>query len=224
MGRFFCQIKEGFMNYLFTFLEGIASFISPCILPLLPVYISYFAGKDEKKVSKAVINSIGFVIGFSVVFILLGVFASTFGNFISNKIQYLKIIFGIIIILLGLNYMEIINIKILNYSSGINRKYDNLNLIKSILFGIIFSVSYTPCVGTFLSSSLLLITSENSFMQGIILMSLFSLGLGLPFIISAFLIEKMKNVFDIIKNNYKIIKIFSGVLLIFMGVYMIFFV
>ena len=120
--------------------------------------------------------------------------------------------------------MEIINIKILNYSSGINRKYDNLNLIKSILFGIIFSVSYTPCVGTFLSSSLLLITSENSFMQGIILMSLFSLGLGLPFIISAFLIEKMKNVFDIIKNNYKIIKIFSGVLLIFMGVYMIFFV
>ncbi len=212
------------MNYLFTFLEGIASFISPCILPLLPVYISYFAGKDEKKVSKAVINSIGFVIGFSVVFILLGVFASTFGNFISNKIQYLKIIFGIIIILLGLNYMEIINIKILNYSSGINRKYDNLNLIKSILFGIIFSVSYTPCVGTFLSSSLLLITSENSFMQGIILMSLFSLGLGLPFIISAFLIEKMKNVFDIIKNNYKIIKIFSGVLLIFMGVYMIFFV
>lgn len=212
------------MNYLFTFLEGIASFISPCILPLLPVYISYFAGKDEKKVSKAVINSIGFVIGFSVVFILLGVFASTFGSFISNKIQYLKIIFGIIIILLGLNYMEIINIKILNYSSGINRKYDNLNLIKSILFGIIFSVSYTPCVGTFLSSSLLLITSENSFMQGIILMSLFSLGLGLPFIISAFLIEKMKNVFDIIKNNYKIIKIFSGVLLIFMGVYMIFFV
>ena len=212
------------MNYLFTFLEGIASFISPCILPLLPVYISYFAGKDEKKVSKAVINSIGFVIGFSVVFILLGVFASTFGNFISNKIQYLKIIFGIIIILLGLNYMEIINIKILNYSSGINRKYDNLNLIKSILFGIIFSVSYTPCVGTFLSSSLLLITSENSFMQWIILMSLFSLGLGLPFIISAFLIEKMKNVFDIIKNNYKIIKIFSGVLLIFMGVYMIFFV
>lgn len=212
------------MNYLFTFLEGIASFISPCILPLLPVYISYFAGKNEKKVSKAVINSIGFVIGFSVVFILLGVFASTFGNFISNKIQYLKIIFGIIIILLGLNYMEIINIKILNYSSGINRKYDNLNLIKSILFGIIFSVSYTPCVGTFLSSSLLLITSENSFMQGIILMSLFSLGLGLPFIISAFLIEKMKNVFDIIKNNYKIIKIFSGVLLIFMGVYMIFFV
>ena len=211
------------MNYLFTFLEGFASFISPCILPLLPVYISYFAGRDEKKVSKAVINSIGFVIGFSIVFIFLGIFASTFGSFISSKIQGLKIIFGIIIILLGLNYMEIINIRFLNNSVGVNRKEDNLNFIKSILFGIIFSVSYTPCVGTFLSSSLLLIASGNSIIQGIILMLLFSLGLGLPFIISCFLIQKLKNVFDIIKRNYNIIKIVSGLVLVIMGLYIIVF-
>ena len=96
------------MEYIFTFLEGIASFISPCILPMLPIYISYFVGKEEKKTSKAVINSIGFVLGFTIVFLILSIFASQLGTLVSQYIKYIKIIFGIIIILLGLSYMEII--------------------------------------------------------------------------------------------------------------------
>lgn len=88
------------MDYIFTFIEGIASFISPCVLPMLPIYISYFIGEDNKKVSKAVINSIGFVLGFTTIFIILSVFASNFGGIISSNIKYVKIVFGIIIILL----------------------------------------------------------------------------------------------------------------------------
>ena len=88
------------MDYIFTFIEGIASFISPCVLPMLPIYISYFIGEDNKKVPKAVMNSIGFVLGFTTIFIILSVFASKFGGIISSNIKYVKIVFGIIIILL----------------------------------------------------------------------------------------------------------------------------
>ena len=100
------------MDYIFTFLEGIASFISPCLLPMLPIYISYFIGEDDKKTTKAVLNSIGFVLGFTIVFLVLSIFASQLGRFVSRYINYIKIVFGIIIILLGLNYMEIFKIKI----------------------------------------------------------------------------------------------------------------
>ena len=210
------------MNYIFTFLEGFASFISPCILPLLPVYISYFAGKNERKLAKSIINSIGFVLGFSIVFVLLGVFASTLGNYLSRKFQYTQIIFGLLIILIGLNYLEIINISFLNKSIGIKNKNENIGFIKSFIFGILFSVSYTPCVGMFLSSALLLVASGKNYIQGILLMIFFSLGLGLPFIISTILIEKLKNIFKIIKNNYKRVKLISGLILIIMGIYLIY--
>ena len=91
------------MEYIFTFLEGIASFISPCLLPMLPIYLSYFMGKEEKNLKKAIKNAIGFVIGFTIVFLILSIFASQLGSFISQSISYIKIIFAILIILLGLN-------------------------------------------------------------------------------------------------------------------------
>ena len=211
------------MDYLFTFIEGIASFISPCVLPMLPIYISYFIGEDNKKVSKAVINSIGFVLGFTIVFIVLSILASRFGGIISNNIKYVKILFGIIIILLGLNYMEILKIKFLNKTKGINNKVKDLNFFKSMIFGMLFSISWTPCIGTFLASALLLIAKNQDMVKGILLMLVYSIGLGIPFIISAVLLEKLKEVFDFIKKHYDIIKKISGVILIIIGIYMIFF-
>ena len=211
------------MDYVFTFLEGIASFISPCILPMLPIYISYFLGEDNKKTSKAVINSIGFVLGFTIVFLILSIFASKFGGIISGNIKYFKILFGIIIILLGLNYMELIKIKFLNKIKSANKKSRDLNFIKSIIFGMLFSISWTPCIGTFLSSALLLIAKNQDMVKGIILMLLYSIGLGMPFIISAILLEKLKEVFNFIKKHYDIVKKISGAILIIMGLYMIFF-
>ena len=211
------------MDYLFTFIEGIASFISPCVLPMLPIYISYFIGEDNKKVSKAVINSIGFVLGFTIVFIVLSILASRLGGIISNNIKYVKILFGIIIILLGLNYMEILKIKLLNKTKGINKKVKDLNFFKALIFGMLFSISWTPCIGTFLASALLLIAKNQDMLKGILLMLIYSVGLGIPFIISAVLLEKLKEVFNFIKKHYDIIKKISGVILIIMGIYMIFF-
>lgn len=210
------------MDYVFTFLEGIASFISPCLLPMLPIYISYFIGEDDKNTSKAVINASGFVLGFTVVFLILSIFASQLGIFISSNIKYIKIVFGIIIILLGLNYMEIFKIKFLNKSKVINANTKNLNFIKAMLFGILFSISWTPCIGTFLSSALLLVAKQQDMIKGILLMIVYSIGLGIPFIISVALIEKLKEMFDYIKKNYNSIKKISGIILIIMGAYTIF--
>ena len=211
------------MDYIFTFLEGIASFISPCMLPMIPIYISYFVGADEGNNKKKIINSIGFVLGFVIIFLILSIFASNLGNLIVNKIRYIKIIFGILIILLGANYIGFLKIGILNKSKGIKIKNKDFNFIKSFLFGILFSISWTPCIGTFLASALLLVASNNDMFKGIILMLLYSIGLGIPFIISAILIDKLKTMFNFIKKHYNIIKIISGVILIIMGVYIIFF-
>lgn len=210
------------IEFLFTFLEGIASFISPCLLPMIPIYISYFAGRDNKNMKKAIINSISFVIGFTIIFILLAIFASYVGSFISSNIKYIEIIFGIIIIIFGLNYMELIKIGFLNKIKRVNTDTKDLNFIKSVLFGMLFSVSWTPCIGTFLSSALLLVASSNDILKGILLMLVYSIGLGIPFIISVVLIEKLKTVFNFIKKHYDIVKKISGLILIIMGLYIIF--
>lgn len=211
------------MEYILTFLEGIASFISPCLLPMVPIYISYFIGEDDDNNKKAILNSVGFVLGFTIVFMLLSIFASQLGAILSSNIKYIKIFFGIIIILLGLNYMEILKINFLNKTRQKNMNTKNFNFLKAILFGIIFSISWTPCIGTFLSSALLLIAKEQDIIKGIILMLLYSIGLGIPFIISAVLIEKLKNIFDFIKKHYDVIKRISGSILVIAGLYIIFF-
>ena len=208
------------MEYVLTFLEGIASFISPCILPMLPIYISYFAGKEKQK-GKALINSIGFVLGFSIIYLTFAILANKLGMALTNIINNIKILFGIVIIILGLNYIEILNIKFLNKLGGIQIKIKEFNFIKSVIFGILFSISLTPCIGTFLSSALLLIANETTLIKGIILIILYCMGLGIPFILSSILIERLKKVFNFIKNNYKIIKLISGIILIFMGIYVI---
>lgn len=210
------------MEYLFTFLEGFASFISPCLLPMLPIYISYFMGEKENNTKKSVVNSIGFVLGFTIIFLLLSVFASTLGMFISKYLHYIKFVFGIIIILLGLNYMEILNLKVLNNSKGIKMDVKNLNFFKALAFGMLFSISWTPCIGTFLSSALLVIAKGSDLIKGIVLMLLYSIGLGIPFVISVILMEKLKNIFNFIKKNYEIIKKVSGFILIIMGIYVMF--
>ena len=211
------------MDYLLTFLEGIASFISPCLLPMVPIYISYFIGEDDNNNKKAILNSVGFVLGFTTVFLILSIFASQLGAVLSTNIRYIKIFFGIVIILFGLNYMGLLKIGFLNKSKVKSIDTKNFNFLKAILFGILFSISWTPCIGTFLSSALLLIAKEQNILKGIILMLLYSIGLGIPFIISAILIEKLKSIFDFIKKHYDVIKRISGVILIGAGIYIIFF-
>ena len=211
------------MDYVLTFIEGIASFISPCLLPMIPIYISYFIGENDKKNNKVILNSIGFVLGFTMVFLILSIFASSLGSILSDNIKYIKVLFGFVIIIFGLNYMELLKLKFLNKTNVRKKNTKNLNFFKAIVFGILFSISWTPCIGTFLSSALLLIAKEQDILKGILMMLLYSIGLGIPFIISAILIDKLKNVFNFIKQHYDIIKKVSGVILIFAGIYIIFF-
>lgn len=211
------------MEYLFTFLEGIASFVSPCLLPMIPIYIAYFAGKSEEKSKRMVMNAIAFVFGFTVVFLILAVFASQLGRLISGNMKYIKILFGLLIILFGFHYMELLNLKFMSKVKTPNINLQNLNFVKSFLFGMFFSISWTPCVGSFLSSALLLIAKQQQLLKGILLMLIYSVGLGIPFILSVLLMEKLKGIFDTIKKNFDDIKKISGTILICMGIYMIFF-
>ncbi|MCI8482176.1 MAG: cytochrome c biogenesis protein CcdA, partial [Clostridia bacterium] len=157
------------MEFFVTFIEGFASFLSPCVLPMLPMYVSYFAGQD-KDLKRTVINSLGFVLGFTIIFVLLGIFASTLGRLITVNTRYINILFGIIIILFGMHYMGILNIKILNKAKGIQKNTDKLSFFSAIIFGMIFSICWTPCVGVFLSSALMMsATSENILKGGLML-------------------------------------------------------
>ena len=211
------------MNYLMTFLEGFASFISPCILPLIPMYISYFSRSEKDNTKKTLTNAIMFCLGFTLIFILMAVFASSLGVIINQHINIIKIVFGIICILFGILYMDIFKFKMLGKS--LNFKFDvtNLNVFRSFVFGILFSVSHVPCTGAFLGSALMLVTKEQDMLQGILLMITYSIGIGIPFIISALLVQKMKTVFDFIKKHFRVVKIIAGILLIFTGLYLIIF-
>ncbi len=206
------------MEYIITFIEGIASFISPCVLPVIPIYISYF-GIKSKSIKKSLLNSIGFVSGFSIIFILMGVFASTLGKFIHRYSNYMNIIFGLFLIIIGLNYIGLIFIKFLNKSKGIKQENKDFNFITSVLFGIIFSLSWTPCVGAFLSSALILASTTGSVIKGTILLLLYSLGLAVPFVVTTLFLEKLKKTFDFIKKHYNIINKISGSILFIFGLW-----
>lgn len=206
------------MEYIITFVEGIASFISPCILLIIPVYISYFA-TNTKDTKRQIINSLGFVSGFSIIFILLGIFAGTFGNLVHKYSSYINIVLGIFLIIIGLNYAGIVFIKFLNKTKEIKQKENNLTFITSVLFGMIFSLSWTPCVGAFLSSALILASQVGSTLKGGVLLLIYSIGLGLPFIITTIFMERVKGTFNFIKRNYNIINKLAGSILILSGIY-----
>jgi cytochrome c-type biogenesis protein len=207
------------LEYLLSFLEGIITFISPCLLPILPIYISYFAGQDtENKKNKALVNATGFVLGFTVLFVALGAFAGQLGEFFRDYTAIVNIVCGMILILFGLNFMEAIRLPFINNVRQIRNNRLGSGFFPSILFGIVFSVSWTPCVGTFLGSALMLAAQSGETYKGIMMLLCFSLGLGVPFIASAVLIDKLKSTFDFIKKHYKIINMVSGALLVFLGI------
>ncbi len=209
------------MELFIIFIEGIASFLSPCVLPMIPMYVSYFAGQD-KDFKRTIINSLGFVLGFTIIFVLLGVFASTLGKLITANSKYINIIFGIIVILFGLHYMGILNIRILNKSMGIKKNNDKLSFFSAIIFGMIFSVCWTPCVGVFLSSALMMSATSENILKGGIMLFIYSIGLGIPFILTSIFLERLKNTFNLIKKHYNIINKIAGIILIFSGIILIF--
>ena len=207
------------MQYIISFLEGIITFISPCLLPMLPIYISYFAGGAERSTGKTLTCASGFVLGFTAVFVAMGALAGTVGSFLIRYQSIVNIILGGIVIAFGLNYLGVLNLNIFRGMKG-GVKTADMNFWSAFVFGVVFSVGWTPCVGVFLGSALMLASQQGSAMVGTLMLLSYSLGLGVPFLLSAVLIDQLKGAFAFIKKNYGIINRVCGGLLIFVGVLM----
>lgn len=207
------------MQYVISFLEGIITFISPCLLPMLPIYISYFAGGGERSTKKTLTGAIGFVVGFTVVFTLMGALAGTVGSFLREHQTAVNIVSGLVVIFFGLNFLGVFK---LNLGKGSNRSVDtsNMGFFSALLFGVIFSLGWTPCVSAFLGSALMLASQQGSVLAGTLMLLAYSLGLGIPFIFSAVLIDYLKSAFNWIKRHYDSINKISGGLLILIGILM----
>ena len=207
------------MQYLITFLEGIITLISPCLLPMLPIYVSYFAGGGERSTGKTLSRALGFVLGFTLMFVAMGALAGTLGSFLTRHHTAVNIVLGLIVIAFGLNYLGVFRLKLFR-GSGRTLEHRELSFFSAVLFGIVFSVGWTPCVGAFLGSALALASQQGHVLAGMLMLLVYSLGLGLPFILSAVLIDRLKTAFDWIKRHYNIINTVCGVLLIAVGVLM----
>jgi len=207
------------MQYLIAFLEGIITFISPCLLPMLPIYITYFAGGGERSTGKTLRNALGFVLGFTLVFTAMGALAGTLGSFLTAHQTALNILSGAIVIVFGLNFLGVLR---LNLFRGAGRSLDNqdLGFFSALLFGVVFSLGWTPCVGAFLGSALLLASQQGHVLEGVAMLLVYSLGLGIPFLISAVLIDQLKSAFDWIKSHYRVINMICGSLLVLIGILM----
>lgn len=204
------------MTYLITFIEGMITFISPCLLPMLPLYFSYLGGSDKKSLMK---NAVGFVLGFTITFTLLGAFSGQIGSLLVKYQIFVNIIGGLIILFCGLSYMGLL--KLPNIArKQINFNVQNLDFYRSVLFGLIFSISWTPCVGTFLASALMLAASQSSSFQGILLLLAYSMGLAVPMLLSAILLNQLQDAFAWIKRHYDIINKICGALLSLLGILM----
>lgn len=207
------------MTYFIAFLEGIITFISPCILPMLPLYISYFANGENNK-RKTVCNALGFILGFTIIFVLLGAFAGVLGALLKQYETIVNIITGGIVVILGLNFTGLVNIGFLNGTKKLQMTIQNIHFATSVLFGMIFAIGYTPCVGAFLGSALMMASQQGTMLKGVLMLVIYSAGLGIPFLISALLIDRLKATFQMIKNHYRVINLVSGIFLVVLGILM----
>ncbi|MFR1168142.1 MAG: cytochrome c biogenesis CcdA family protein [Adlercreutzia equolifaciens] len=207
------------MTYLITFLEGIITFVSPCLLPMIPIYVTYFAAGEEVRTSVVLRNALGFVLGFTCVFIAMGALASSVGAFFIEYQSAVNVVCGLVVIAFGLYFLGIIKINLFHGAKN-PLAGRQLGFFSSVLFGVIFSIGWTPCVGAFLGSALMLASQQASVAQGVILLLCYSAGLGIPFVAAAVLIDKLKGAFTAIKQHYDIINKVCGWFLVAVGVLM----
>jgi cytochrome c-type biogenesis protein len=218
------------LNGIIAFSAGLLSFFAPCVLPLVPSYLVFIGGasidhRDESLTVKfrsvMLTHSIAFVLGFSFVFITLGISSSLIGHLLSTYQTYISTIGGILLIIMGLFSLDLIKIPLLNHEKIIHLKKKPLGLFGSFVVGVTFSLGWTPCIGPALSSILIIASTEENIFQGLYLLSIYSLGLAIPFIISALLFHRLlgflKRYGYVVKYTMKIM----GVLLIIVGVLMV---
>ena len=157
------------MEYFISFLEGMITFISPCLLPMIPIYVSYFAGGGQRNSKKTLVTALGFVLGFTVVFTAMGALAGTLGSFLRAHQQAVNLVSGLVVIFFGLYFLGVIKI---NLFRGSQRAVDvsNLGFFSAALFGVVFSLGWTPCVGAFLGSALMLASQQGHVLAGVLML------------------------------------------------------
>lgn len=202
------------MEYLTTLFVGIVSFMSPCMLPMLPIYLSYFSRGQEGK-GKVLPAALSFVAGFAAVFCVLGLFVGSVGELLSGFHEAVEIIGGIIIVILGLNTLGVFHFP---HGKGEHKFPKVTGLCSAFLFGVVFSVSHLPCVGAFLGTALATAGVSGSMGKSVLLLLVYSLGMGIPFIVAAVLSEKLGPFIQKVQKNYRVISFVCGVLLILLGI------
>ena len=205
-----------------AFGAGFISFLSPCVLPLIPGYISYISGESlgdiVEKQKKIILKTVLFSLGFSLVFISFGATASLIGNILLENSNTLRIIAGIIIIIFSLQLIGILNLNFLNQEKRFQTKNYSNNLFFPVLVGAAFGFGWTPCIGPVLGSILTLAAVESSIGKGILLLSFYSLGLAIPFILSGYGISKFLAFSKNFRKNIKIVSVTGGVILLITGI------
>ncbi len=205
-----------------AFGAGFISFLSPCVLPLIPGYISYISGESlgdiVEKQKKVILKTVLFSLGFSLVFISFGATASLIGNILLENSNTLRIIAGIIIIIFSLQLIGILNLNFLNQEKRFQTKNYSNNLFFPVLVGAAFGFGWTPCIGPVLGSILTLAAVESSIGKGILLLSFYSLGLAIPFILSGYGISKFLAFSKNFRKNIRIVSISGGVILLITGI------
>jgi len=207
------------MQYVISFLEGIITFISPCLLPMIPIYLSYFAGGGQRSLRRTLVGALGFVAGFTAVFVAMGALAGTLGRFLQTYQTVVNVISGLVVIVFGLNYLGVLKLQLFRGGHRI-KTAEHMGFFPALLFGVIFSLGWTPCVGAFLGSALLLAAQQGHVTQGMGMLLCYSLGLGIPFVLSAVLIDYLKSAFNWIKRHYRVINAVCGGVLILIGIMM----
>ncbi len=217
------------VSLVMAFFAGLLTFLSPCILPLIPAYISFITGvsiddlvsseEEKSKMTKRIfLEMVLFILGFSLVFILLGASASYFGKFVLSYLNILRIVGGVLVIVFGLYISGLFNISFLGYERKIHLKMKPTNILGSFIVGIVFALGWTPCVGPVLGTILTYAATQETVREGVFLLGSYSLGLGIPFLVSGLAVNLFIRGFRKIKKYSRLISVVTGGLLILFGI------
>lgn len=211
--------------FITVFLQGIASFLSPCVLPLIPAYLTYMTGQsieimmEDTKAHRALIfNSIAFIAGFSLVFVLLGAVATSLGQFLQAYRDIIRKISAILIIFFGLFHTGLIPVPFLNYEKRLQIKPAAPGVISSFLIGVGFSFGWSPCIGPVLTSVYIMASQVSTVAKGMALLAVYALGLGLPFFLIALGLRFLWKYFEKLYKHMKLVKTISGGILVIVGI------
>lgn len=213
------------VSILAAFLGGVLAFFSPCVLPLIPGYISFVSGvslrEAQEKKGQALFLSVFFVLGFSIVFVALGASATFLGQFLLQHLRVFNKVAGVVLILFGLQTMDILKSRFLSGDYRVHLHSGKSSPWLAILLGVAFGFGWSPCIGPILAAILALAGTQETIWRGMFLLAVFSVGLGIPFLLTAAMLKQFMQVWGKFKSQLSVVKIVAGVLLIGSGVYFI---